>query len=112
MRVPGALVDEPDNGLVVDAVYFVVRVLRNSTRGFRAPMVSSEAGPEARGLAQHAIRQIEGDEGTDIALLDEATAEAYIAALEQLQRERAVSGTGGETADAQRILDEMRSSER
>jgi hypothetical protein len=94
--------------VVVDAVYYVVRVLGNAKRGFVKPEVSSEAPPEARALAEQAIREIESTEGTEIAKLNQARLDGYLSSLQRFLVDRTPE-TPTLTEDARSYLEAMRS---
>lgn len=108
-QVPQALVDAADKETLVDAIYFVVRVLRNVSRGYQDVAVSTDATPETRTLAAQAISEIEAQERRPILNLDEQRAQGYITALESLLRTVYLEAVGRRTEDAEIILGEMRS---
>ncbi len=106
VRAPKSLSGTNDGQLLVDAVYYAVRVLRNSRRGYRKATVSTEPSPEARRLADIAIREIEAAEGRKLRdMKDERIAE-YITALESLLLTK--SPGESDSRDAERMLRKMR----
>lgn len=111
VEIPRSLLEGSENEVVIDASYFVMRVLRNATRGYPTALVSSEPSPEAHELAERAIREIEGHEHRPISQLDQGRIHDYISLLEELQRTRYLHAVGSDTARAERILEEMRSSD-
>jgi hypothetical protein len=96
---------------VLDACYFVVRVLRNANRGYTNPAVSTEAPPRAHELANRAIRKIDPREGVPIGQLDSYRAGEYITSLEALLRTTYQRAVGADAAAGAAILEEMRSTE-
>jgi hypothetical protein len=111
IQVPQSLLKASDSEAVIDAAYFVVRALRNATRGYPTAIVSSEPSPEARDLAERSINEIEVREKRPIRQLSRDRIDDYIASLEDLQRTRYLDTVGSDTARAESILEEMRSSE-
>ena len=110
IEVPPSLLQGADTETVIDACYFVVRVLRNATRGYPNPLVSTEPSPEAHDLAKRAIREIEAREGMPVRDLSADRIVEYIASLEELLRTTYERAVGLDTARAASILAEMRSS--
>jgi hypothetical protein len=110
IEVPASLLENPDRQTVVDACYFVVRVLRNANRGYTNPTVSTEASPRAHDLANRAIGEIEAREGTPIGQLSERRASEYIGALEALIRRTYERTVGADPAAGAAILEDMRAS--
>jgi hypothetical protein len=110
-KLPLALLQDPDTETLVDACYFMIRVLRNATRGYKNPLVSTEPSREAYDLAQRAIREIEVNEKRPIRDLDSGRINDYIALLEELQRTSYRDAVGEDPTRAADILAEMRSSE-
>lgn len=108
IAVPPSLLENADTRTVIDAIYYVVRVLRNATRGYRDPLVSTEPSPEARELAERALKEIESHEKAKIPQLETAHIREYIGALEELLRTVYMLEVGNDTVAATRILDEMR----
>jgi hypothetical protein len=111
IELPASLLRDPDRETVVDACYFVVRVLRNANRGYTNPTVSTEASPQAQELANRAIREIEAREGRPIGQLAPHRAGEYITALEELLRTTYQRSVGADAAAGAAILEDMRSSE-
>jgi hypothetical protein len=107
--VPPSLLETSSKETLIDAIYFVIRVLRNVDRGYRNPAVSTEPRPEVRELAERAIGEIEALEGKRIQDLRPARTRSYILLLEQLLRVRYQDAVGEDTARAAGILAEMRS---
>ena len=110
-ELPSALLQDPDTETLVDACYFIIRALRNTTRGYKNPLVSTEPSQEAYDLAQRAIREIEVNEKRPIRDLDGDRINDYIAQLEELLRTSYRDAVGEDPARAANILAEMRSSE-
>lgn len=106
VRVPQALSGTNDAQLLVDAVYYAVRVLRNSRRGYRKTTISTEPSPGARRLAELAIREIEATEGRKILRMDDGRVAGYITALENLLLTK--SPGENDARDAERMLRKMR----
>jgi hypothetical protein len=111
IELPPALLQDPDTETLVDACYFIIRVLRNATRGYKNPLVSTEPSQEAYDLAQRAIREIEVREKTPIRDLEGSRINDYITLLEELLRTSYRDAVGEDPARAADILAEMRSSE-
>jgi hypothetical protein len=110
-ELPSALLQDPDTETLVDACYFIIRALRNTTRGYKNPLVSTEPSQEAYDLAQRAIREIEVNEKRPIRALDGDRINDYIAQLEEFLRTSYRDAVGEDPARAANILAEMRSSE-
>jgi hypothetical protein len=109
-KIPPSLLERSGKETLVDAIYFVIRALRNGTREYRTPSVSSEAGRQVRELAERAIREIEAQEECAIRDLGSDRAGKYISLLEELMRTEYRHAVGGGSASAASILEEMRSS--
>jgi hypothetical protein len=107
--VPASLRRSSNSAATVDAVYYVVRVLRNSLRGYASTPVSSEPSFEARVLAQSAVREIEKAEGHPIPMLDGDIVTAYIATLEEFLTESYRKADDVKPEDAADILNSLRS---
>ena len=108
VRVPESLLKVDDAQLVIDAVYYVVRVLRNSSRGYTRTDVSTEPSRRARRLAELAIRDIEAATGTSIRALQEQTINAYIKTLEGFLERRTLADEELPTVEAESMLRKMR----
>jgi hypothetical protein len=109
--LPPALLKDPDTETLVDACYFIIRVLRNTTRGYKNPLVSTEPSQEAYDLARRAIKEIEAREKTPIRDLESGRVNDYITLLEELLRRSYRDAVGEDPVRAADILAEMRSSE-
>ena len=107
-EVPKSLVNTSDVRVVVDAVYYVVRVLRNASRGYRKTEVSTEPSPEARRLAERAIREIRDAEHKKIEALEDDRIGEYITALEAFLMSTSGAKAEARDRDAERILKKMR----
>lgn len=110
-ELPPALLQDPDTETLVDACYFIIRVLRNATRGYKNPLVSTEPSRKAYDLAQRAIREIEVREKTPIRDMEGGRINDYITLLEDLLRTSYRDAVGQDPERAADILAEMRSSE-
>lgn len=110
--IPSVLANFKDTRIAVDAIYFVMRAIRNADRGYQNIMVSPEASPEAYELAKLAIREIEASEHAQINELSNDQMSKYIEALEKLQRTTYISDVGSVSAKAMNILNEMRASQK
>lgn len=106
--VPQSLENATSVEDTIDAVYFVVRVLRNCLRGYRHPTVSSEPAPAARQLARRAIEEIEAAERNEISNIDEKRVSAYITKLEEFLSERAAANSPIAQSSGDTILEQMR----
>jgi hypothetical protein len=107
-KLPPALLQSTDIRLVIEAIYYVVRVLRNAMRGYQDTLVSTEASPEAHELARRAINEIEMHEQSSIDCLNNEVLGEYIEALEELGRVTHTQAIGKDTDRANSILEEMR----
>jgi len=110
IEVPLSLLQEAEKEILIDACYFVVRVLRNASRGYPDVAVSTEPSPEARNLAERAIREIEAREKAPIPQLTEDRLGEYIESLEEFLRTTYIRAVGTDIAGAASILEQMRSS--
>jgi len=111
VEVPPSLRQGVDKETLIDTSYFVIRVLRNATRGYQNPLVSSEPSPDVRVLAEQATREIEAHEGMPIQDLPRGLIDDYIVRLEEFTRETYQHAVGQDPERAASILSEMRSSE-
>lgn len=111
VQVPPSLLNVSDKRLIIEAIYYVVRVLRNGIRNYPQTPVSTEPSPDARELAQRAVSEIEKYEKTKIPALREGRLIKYIDSLEDLLRSTYLSDVGADSDRAATILEEMRSSE-
>jgi hypothetical protein len=109
IKVPSSLIHAADSPLVVDAVYFVVRVLRNALRGYPKTEVSTEPSPQARRLAENAVTEIEAAEHMRIAQIEDDQIRKYISKLESFLTDRTAPISGSQLSDAKRLLRQMRS---
>ena len=109
IHVPSSLAEAEDSSLVVDAVYFVVRVLGNVLRGYPHSEVSTEPSPRARQLAERAIREIEATEQTSLTQIEDNRLEEYISELNTFLTDRAMPVPDSLLEDAEKLLQEMRS---
>ncbi len=103
---PSLTADEPRT---IEAIYFVIRTLRNTLRGYESAALSSEPSPEAHALATRAIAEIEATNGEPIGNFGANRAVDYIASLEDLQRSAYLAAVGKSADDAVSELREMRS---
>ena len=110
-ELPAALLQDPDTETLVDACYYVIRALRNVSRGYKNAPVSTEPSQKAYDLAQRVIREIEAREKTPINGLEIGRISHYITLLEELLRTSYRDAVGEDPARAADILAEMRSSE-
>src|SRR5262249_33297593 len=108
-EVPQSLLETSSKETLIDAIYFVIRVLRNVDRGYRNPAVSTEPRSEVRELAERAIGEIEAQENRRIQDLRPARTRSYILRLEQLLRARYQDAVGQASVRAAGLLAEMRS---
>ncbi|MGY2050686.1 hypothetical protein [Methylobacterium sp. JK268] len=108
-RIPDVIAGERNKQLVVDAVYLVVRVLRNHLRGYKDLAVSSEAGSEAALLAKRAIDEIEKIVGSPVSEISEATTNKYIELLAHVQSEKVLQGKHSSSGSEVEVLNNMRS---
>ena len=106
--VPLALLDEQNTERAVGAIYFVVRVLRNGLRGYKALSVSTEPGAEARKLAEKAIAEIEVAENAKIRDMGDNRIMDYIRELEKFLSDRTLSDQRTLKRSGKTILEEMR----
>jgi hypothetical protein len=83
-------------------------VLRNSTRGYLSPAVSTEPSPQVRRLAERAVREIETTEKRKIDKIDDERIAQYITMLETYLTSKSVEKAGTHAKDADRILKKMR----
>lgn len=107
--IPECLHKHQDASVVKDAIYYIVRVLRNSIRGYRKTPVSTEPSKQARSLAKDAVREIERVERVSIPKLDNDTLNAYINILEEYLRGLYRNSHDISLDKAESILDELRS---
>lgn len=111
--IPASLRQATDPSRVIEACYFIIRVLRNAGRGYQNPTVSTESAGAVGELASAAIAEIEEREGKPVQSLDGALRDSYIAILSDLQDavyQRALDvDTVVNQVDAANILSEMRS---
>jgi hypothetical protein len=108
IHVPPSLAESGNSPLIVDAVYFVVRVLGNALRGYSHSEVSTEPSPPARQLAETVIKEIEYSEQTPITRMEDNRLEEYISGLNTFLTERAMPVSESLLEDAEQILQEMR----
>jgi hypothetical protein len=92
----------------VDAVYFVVRVLRNALRGYRKVEVSTEPSSDARLLAEKAIKEIEKAEHHRILRIDDNRIIDYISELQEFLADQAAPDSKSSLRDAEKVLEKMR----
>jgi hypothetical protein len=81
--IPRVLAAENNKPILLEAVYFVVRVLRNAIRGYLRTPVSTEPSKEAQHLAERVVKEIEATEKQRISDLDKDRIVLYINALER-----------------------------
>ena len=113
-KVPDSLLHASDEKAAIDASYFVLRALRNKNRGYSDPVVSREAPPKIRALAERALREIEKQEKKPMSRLDSSRIFEYIDSLEEFQDTtygRAVNASATDTEEAASLLEELRSTE-
>jgi hypothetical protein len=108
IQVPLSLAKTKDSALVMEAIYFVVRVLGNSIRGYQHSEVSTEPSPKARRLAAKALKEIEAAEKAPITRIRDNRLEAYISVLDTLLAELALPVSETLLDDAEKMLQEMR----
>jgi DNA-binding transcriptional regulator YhcF (GntR family) len=108
VRLPDSLRAAKDEKLLVDAVYYAVRVLRNSRRGYTRTVVSTEPLPQVRQLAELVIQEIETTEKRRLSGLTDRRIIEYITALEAFLRARSSAKSDKFASDAEEILKEMR----
>ena len=107
-QVPESLITAKNVQLLVDAVYYVVRVLRNSRRGFQTTAVSTEPSPQAHRLAALAIEEIEAAEGRSLLNLNDRRIGEYITALESFLIARSMDKDDQGIGEAELMLKKMR----
>jgi hypothetical protein len=114
-KIPVSLLKATDPASVVEACYFVIRVLRNAGRGYQNPMVSTESSDTVGELAAISIAEIEKHEGRPVQSLDSALRDSYIAILSDLQdtvyRRALDTEIAVSQISAANILGEMRSAD-
>jgi hypothetical protein len=110
VEIPPSLQEGSDKKALIDACYFVIRVLRNATRGYQNPAVSSEPSADIRLLSERAVREIEAHEGMPIQDLQRDRINDYIALLEKFTRTTYQRSVGQDSERAASILSEMRAS--
>jgi hypothetical protein len=111
IEVPPSLQQDPGKEtLIVPASYFAVRVLRNATRGYQNPVVSTEPPEDVRNLAEQAIREIETHEGMSIQNLPRDRIEDYSVLLGKFASETYQRSVGHDSERTASILSEIRSS--
>lgn len=109
IKVPPALEQSFDPGVVVEATYFVIRVLRNGLRGYETAEVSPEGSDEAFRLATRALDEIGAMEGSDLSALPEECLVEYIERLEALSSQQYEASVGGyDTERATQLLASLR----
>ncbi|MGD0454739.1 MAG: hypothetical protein ABSB69_14185 [Solirubrobacteraceae bacterium] len=109
ISLPSALEQGSDPGVIVEATYFVIRVLRNGLRGYEKAEVSPEGSDEAFRLATRALDEIGTMEGSDVSTLTEERLVEYIERLEQLSSQKFEASVGGYDAErATQLLDSLR----
>jgi hypothetical protein len=110
IEVPPSLKQDSDKeSLIVPASYFVVRVLRNATRGYQNPVVSTEPPEDVRNLAEQAIREIEDHEGMSIQDLPTDRIQEYRVLLREFASETYQRSVGHDSERTERLLSEIRS---
>jgi len=109
IRVPSSLVNSADSPFIVEAVYFVVRALRNALRGYPKAEVSTEPSPQARRLAEKAIKEIEAAEKKSVLYIEDHRINEYISKLQAFLTNRTAQDSNALLTDARRILRTMRS---
>ena len=107
-EVPPSLQSISEKGTLIDACYFVIRTLRNVTRGYRNPEVSTEPSEDVRFLAEQAIAEIQVHEGMRIKDLPRDRIDDYIVLLEEFIRVTYQRAGGQDPERAASILSEMR----
>jgi hypothetical protein len=108
---PRSILSENEPDIAVDAVYFVVRVLRNKLRGYTELSVSPEPTNRARYLAQQALLEIAIAEDSSILEMSNERAEAYIHELEKLAYQRVLGNqVSANDASGRALLEELRNS--
>lgn len=106
--VPDSIARESNKQLVVDAVYLVIRVLRNHVRGYRELNVSSELGSEVKSLARQAISEIEKAAGRSVTEFSEEKTSEYINSLSDFQSESVLNGPIQSDGSEVQVLNNMR----
>lgn len=99
-KIPPSLLESPGKETLIDAVYFVIRALRNGTREYRTVDVSTEPSRQVRELAKRAISEIEAYEESSVRDLGSDRAGNYISLLEELMRTEYRRAVGGGSAGA------------
>jgi hypothetical protein len=107
-RPPGALREHADKDTLVEATYFVIRVLRNLTRGYQAAQVSREAPPEARALAVRALEEIAEQERMPVTEIGEERALEYVSVLSHALSASYAGAVGRDVDRGAEILEQMR----
>jgi hypothetical protein len=107
VRVPTILEASSDSRFIVEAVYYVVRALRNSLRGYQKVEVSTEPSAAARRLAEKAIREIEEAEQKDVTNIGDPTIMNYISEL-QAFLDKITPSSGSAIKKAEKTLQQMR----
>jgi hypothetical protein len=105
--LPSVLTGARDSPYIVDAVYYVVRVLRNARRGFKKVEVSTEPSRQARALAEKAIREIEAVEQSKIVRMRDERIDEYISSLQSFLTSRSPSSDRS-AKDAEELLAKLR----
>lgn len=107
--VPRVLLQGQDPQTAIDAIYFAVRVLRNSSRGYPNTPVSTEPTREARRLAEQIISEIESKEHEKIPAFSDSLLDEYIDSLENYIRSISVKRMNKNIVNkATKVLNEMR----
>ncbi len=109
IKVPPALEQGSDPGVIVEATYFVIRVLRNGLRGYETAEVSPEGSGEAFHLATRALDEMGVMEGSNLSALPKERLVEYIERLEALSSQQYEASVGGyDTERATQLLDSLR----
>ena len=108
VHVPSALSNASDSAFLTDAVYFVVRALRNSLRGYHTVEVSTEPSPQARKLAEKAIKEIEAIEQESVIQMDNDRIGDYIFELQAFLEKKTAPKSKSSLKAAEKLLQKMR----
>jgi hypothetical protein len=111
VRIPPALEQGSDPGVIVDATYFVIRALRNVLRQYDEITVSREGSEPAFQLAKLALGEIVEMEGGEAVEISAKRLLEYIERLEDFSNQTYEISVGGYDAErAAELLDGLRES--
>lgn len=108
VKVPSSLLGASDSTVLIDAVYFAVRTLRNALRGYDKVEVSTEPSPKARRLAKKAIKEIETAERESVTEMGDNRIDDYISELQAFLEEKTTPNSKSSLKEAEKLLQQMR----